>query len=421
MLTRYFDEIVRQYPAMDRAWQQGLAVLDPTDAQLEHGLWLHRESLVIDNFGFLPMVWTPACVEELNALGQSDIGGREFHFRQTRIRQTAAAKEAQGAGGAEYRAALQASGLSGMVQTVGAATVAGMSWLEADIAALSGFTYQCHRFRDRIFQAGSAGEFHEAKQNGKLGVLFSANSPPLPHRMIDRDDELQRIEVWYRLGFRFCHLTYNRRNTVGEGGVENPEQDGGLSQFGREVVGEFNRVGLIVDVAHSSRRTVLDAARLTNKPMMSTHAGCRTLFDHHRNKTDEELRVIAATDGVCGIVSLPSFLGDGANIHTLLNHIMHAVKVVGVPHVAIGTDTAAPTTPPTNFAPRANYRFSTHWAGGWNTDAAGKTDDAGKQSLAWTNWPLFTVGLVMRGVSDDDIRQILGLNLLRVLHANAGS
>lgn len=415
---RYYDEVIRNYPAMDNAWRAAMAILGPSDAQLDHGFALHRDAMALDTFGFLPMVWTDEVIRKRNLLADEDVGGREFHFRQTRMRQLAAAEDADGPGGAEYLAALQASGLDGMVQTVGAATVPGMNDLEADMAAISGFTWQCHRFRHRLFQAGSTDELREGKAACRFGIVWSANSPPLPGRMIDPDDELQRLTVWRQLGFRMCHLTYNRRNTVAEGGVEDADQDGGLSQFGRDVVSAFNEAGIIVDVPHSSRRTVLDAARITTRPMMSSHAGCRALFDHHRNRCDEELKAIASTDGLCGIVSLGSFLGTDASIQTLLDHVMHAVRLIGSRHVAIGTDRSAPVTVPTSLKPRSAGRFKSSWAGGWNPDQNARVDPAGDQSLAWTNWPLFTVGLVMRGLGDDDIRQILGLNLLRVMQAN---
>ena len=97
---------------------------------------------------------------------------------------------------------------------------------------------------------------------------------------------------------------------------------------------------------------------------------------------------------------------------------MHAVKVIGARHVAIGSDRSAPTSLPQSLEKRPAARFKSSWAGGWNPDQNGRVDPAGDQSLAWTNWPLFTVGLVMRGLGDEDIRQILGLNLLRVMQAN---
>jgi len=414
---QYFDTITKNYAYMDEPWRAGLEVLRPTESQLQHGLELHRDALALDTFGFLPRIWSDASVAKHNALIDGNVGLREAYMRSVWIQQTSAAEEPGGAPGQAFIAALKASGLDGMVQTVGAATIAGMNHLEADVAAMSGFVLNCRAFRKHLFQAASADELKEGKAQGRFGIVWSANSPPLPGRMTDADDELFRIKVWHQLGFRLCHLTYNRRNTVADGGIE----DGGLSHFGREVVAEFNRVGLIVDVPHSSKRTVLEAAAASTKPIMSSHAGCYELFNHHRNNSDEEMKAIAETDGLVGIVGLPSFLGDDANLNTLLDHVMHAVKIVGARHVAIGTDNSCrnPALPQLKQFPSGV--FDRQWPGGWGVNELARisADPKDTNSLAWTNWPLYTVGLVMRSLTDDEIRQIIGLNLLRVLEANA--
>jgi len=411
----YFYRDSARYPHIAEPWQRGLDVLNPSESQLQHGLELHRDALALDTFGFLPRVWTDDSISKHNVLIDQNLGGRVAHLRSVWIQQAAAANDANGEGGKQFRAALAASGLNGMVQTVGAATIPGMNDLESDIAAMSGFTHTCRAFRDCMFQAGSARELHEGKDQRRFGIVWSANSPPLPNRMMDADDELFRINIWHQLGFRLCHLTYNRRNAVADGGSE----DAGLSLFGREVIAEFNRVGMIVDVPHSSKRTVLEAAKVSTKPVMSSHAGCHSLFQHHRNRTDEEIKAIAETDGVVGIVGLPSFLGDDANLNTLLDHVMHAVNLVGARHVAIGTDNLCSTERPASVRPLPTGAFQPRWPGGWKGEkfAKGDPNEPRTGSLAWTNWPLFTVGMLMRGLSDQDIRQILGLNLLRVLEA----
>ncbi len=188
----------------------------------------------------------------------------------------------------------------------------------------------------------------------------------------------------------------------------------------RELVLRLNRVGIVVDSPHSGIRTTLDAAATTRKPMMASHTGARAVFDHMRCKTDEELRAIADTDGLIGVYVLPNMLGPEADLNTLLDHVDYIARLVGPDHVAIGTDTCYQPPWPEGLQGFPNARFSGNWWGNWKPDnhPLPHTDEASRGSLAWTNWPLYTVGLVQRGYSDQDIARILGGNLLRVLDAN---
>jgi membrane dipeptidase len=211
------------------------------------------------------------------------------------------------------------------------------------------------------------------------------------------------------------HLTYNRRNMIGDGCAE--ASNAGLSGFGRAVVAEMNRLGVIVDVAHSGWRTSLEGAQASRQPMVASHSGCAAVNRHIRTKPDEVIRAIADTGGYVGICCIPRFLGRTGDINALLDHIDYMVKRFGAGHVAIGTDVAyasraAPAEekklPPRR---RSRVRFEYYWP----PDAlGGSTQDL---TLSWTNWPLFTVGMVQRGHSDADIQKILGGNVLRVARA----
>lgn len=398
-----------------KLWDIGLAKLDPTEAELQRGLELHRDAVAIDTFGFLPMVWTDQLVVKMNQLVDDCVGKLKWHFESVLLRQAAAAEDANGPGGKAFRASIKASGLNGMVQTVGRALIPGMFMPEYDMRAIAGFNFICRTFNDCVVQTSSADHLKAEAQRGRFGVVFSTNSPPVPGRMIDIEDESSWLKPAYYFGFRLVHLSYNRRNIVADGGVEG----GGLSQFGQELVPRLNEVGLIIDTPHSSKQTTLEAAKLTNKPMMASHVGCAALFEHHRNKDDEQLRAIADTGGMVGIVSLPTFLGGEGDINTLIDHIDHAVKTIGADHVGIGTDTNISTPWPDAAKPHPG-RMDSRWPGGWapTHGGGGAKDEARTGSLAWSNWPLFTVGMVKRGFTDDDIRKILGLNLLRVMKDN---
>src|SRR5690606_17474274 len=130
--------------------------------------------------------------------------------------------------------------------------------------------------------------------------------------------------------------TYNRRNLLGDGSGES--SDAGLSDFGRAVVREMNRVGVLVDVAHSGPRTSLEAAQTSTKPTVVSHSACAALHNHYRCKPDDVIRAVADTGGLMGICAVPQFLGGKGNLNTMLDHVDYVARRFGVDYVAIATD-----------------------------------------------------------------------------------
>jgi membrane dipeptidase len=221
------------------------------------------------------------------------------------------------------------------------------------------------------------------------------------------------------------HLTYNRRNPIGDGAGE--PGDGGLSAFGHTVVEEMNQLGVIVDVAHSGWKTSLEAAKASKKPMVASHTACGGLYSHFRAKPDEVVKAICDTGGLIGICLIPRFLGGAGDLGAFLDQIDYAVKHFGAEHVAIGPDVSYVSrqeeSERAKIPRRPDTRIPTsfgaeRWEHLWPHDPFRPAPHA-EQSLAWTNWPLFTVGMVQRGHSDATIRKILGENILRVVRANA--
>jgi membrane dipeptidase len=213
------------------------------------------------------------------------------------------------------------------------------------------------------------------------------------------------------------HVTYNRRNPLGDGCGE--ATDGGVSDFGRAAIAEMNRVGVIVDVAHAGWRTSLEAAKASQHPMVASHTTAAALHRHIRGKPDEVIRAICDTGGLVGICCISGFLGGEGSIAAFLDHIDYVVKKFGIDHVAIGTDIAYESRNATaergKIPKRTDSRRSLpRWEALWPEGSLGGRADP---SLAWTNWPLFTVGLVQRGYADDAIQKILGGNILRVARA----
>jgi membrane dipeptidase len=256
-----------------------------------------------------------------------------------------------------------------------------------------------------------------AKKQGRQCLYFSGNGVPLTQAWVSVEDELRYVRVFFQLGIRMMHVTYNRRNMLGDGCAE--PANGGLSDFGRAAVAEMNRVGVIVDVAHSGWQTSLEAAKTSRRPMVASHSGCAAVNRHIRTKPDEVIRAIADTGGLIGICLIPSFLGRGGDISALLDHIDHVAKRFGTDHVAIGTDVAysSRNAEAENKKIPRQRRGRTRFAALWPPGALTPASPRQTRSLAWTNWPLITVGLVQRGYSDSDIQKILGGNMLRVARA----
>jgi membrane dipeptidase len=179
----------------------------------------------------------------------------------------------------------------------------------------------------------------------------------------------------------------------------------------------MNRVGVIVDVAHSGWRTSLEAAQCSKKPVVASHTAAAGLHKHIRGKPDDVLKALADSGGYAGICCISPFLGGKGDLAAFLDHIDYVVRKVGVDHVAIGTDIAynsRNSQRERGKLPKSG-RKRTAWARFWPPDALTVTATAAaRDSLAWTNWPLYTVGLVQRGYKDEDIQKILSGNVLRV-------
>lgn len=157
----------------------------------------------------------------------------------------------------------------------------------------------------------------------------------------------EKCEVEY---ITLCHNGHNDICDSARPKAGEPQEEwGGLSPFGREVVKEMNRQGVLIDLSHASEKTFYDALELSEKPVAVTHACCRELCNHPRNLTDDQLRAIAAKDGVVQCTIYPGFLKEGATadpcddqptatIHDFMRHLDHMIEVCGIDHVGIGSD-----------------------------------------------------------------------------------
>ena len=402
-------------PNQEAAWNAALKLLNPTKAQLEHGLELHRDLFVMDHFGFLPHdCWNHNMVLLWDELKAKNIGQRELSKRFEFAMYDECCRDPESR--ERFRNAMRASGLKCMVQTV----AEGKSRTE-DMRRMACNIQLFRTFRDVIEQAGSPEEIEAVNRDGKTAVIWSVNGPPLAGELQDLEQELACIDDWRRIGVRLMHLTYNRRNFVGDGCAE--PADGGLSDLGRDLIARLNKSGIIVDVPHTGRRSSIEAAKASSKPTMASHTAAKALFDFARCKDDETLKAIADGGGMVGVYAYPGMLGGSDDLNMMLDHIQYIAKLVGPDHVGIGTDLHYEHHWPQevyDMRPYPNAEYSRRWWGDWkkHPHQAKNPKEAVDGSLAWINWPLYTVGLVVRGFSDEDIAKIQGQNFLRVLGAN---
>ncbi len=410
------NPLMTGHEGIDKARTTARNILKPTAAQLEHGLRLHDESLVFESYGFAPRAAVDGdAFKAAMAEGASETELVDLREEMSMTRWATDDSERR-----EFLDAFRASGVTCIFQNAGEE---GSDPLRL-IRRLARFTHATDLMRDTVFKAVKPDDIVEAKRRRKHCLYFTGNGVPLRQQWQSTRDELGFIRIFKQLGIRMMHLTYNRRNPIGDGAGE--PNDGGLSDFGHLVVKEMNRLGVIVDVAHSGWKTSLQAAKASAKPMVASHTTCAGLYRHFRGKPDDVVKAICDTDGLVGICCIPRFLGGLGDIQSFLDHIDYAVKKFGADHVAIGPDishtsrheAAERAKVPKLPDGRSPLSFSSpRWEHLWPVDDFKPAAHA-TQSLAWTNWPLFTVGLVQRGHSDAVIRKILGENMLRVARAN---
>jgi membrane dipeptidase len=205
--------------------------------------------------------------------------------------------------------------------------------------------------------------------------------------------DLNKLDEFYKMGVRYftlAHFTGNEACNCPKGLYnDNPP---GLTDFGRKLVDRMQKLGIILDLAHTEKQAFMEAAERVEKPVIVSHTGIRGAFDHWRNIDDEQLEAVAKTGGVVGVMIAPNFLG-GAQIRPLsdvTDHILHAVKIVGADHVGLGTD-----------------------LDGWIKTMPKAFDDV-------ADLPLITDQLLQRGLPEKDVKKILGENVVRVIDANLG-
>ncbi|HPT83343.1 MAG TPA: dipeptidase [Limnochordia bacterium] len=181
--------------------------------------------------------------------------------------------------------------------------------------------------------AGSAAEIKQAVAQGRLACLLAIEGGEA------LEATLAALRLYYRLGVRLVTLTWNYRNALAAGQWEGPE-GGGLSKFGRQVVAEMNRLGMLVDVSHLNEPSFWDVVQVSKDPVLASHSNARALCDHPRNLTDEQIRAVADRGGVVGVNFCPAFLRPDrrASAEQVVEQIAYLINVGGQGCPALGSD-----------------------------------------------------------------------------------
>lgn len=262
---------------------------------------------------------------------------------------------------------------------------------------------------DDLVLVTSVEDIRKAKAEGKLGILlhFQGTRP--------FEGDLKNIERFYKMGLRVCQLCYNVKDLAGCGCTV--KDDTGLTEYGGQVVAEANRLGVLVDCAHTGAKTTLDAVEASKAPVIISHGNTRAVHDNDRNLADDIIKAIARKGGVIGMNGFPTFVSPSfrPSLDEFIDHIDHVVRLVGVEHVGLGIDYFEYQAGYCNtLVAKYVYRYLLK-TGAWN--------EANYASPPW-HYPAeietprslgkLAEGLKRRGFSDENISAILGGNILRV-------
>lgn len=260
--------------------------------------------------------------------------------------------------------------------------------------------------RDEVIIGRFAEDIGRAKKEGKVAIIPHIENAGAIGNYLDR------IDVLYGLGYRCMGLTYNDSNWIGGGRTEKGKT--GLSHFGRDVVGRMNDLGVLIDLAHSNDAAILEAVEVSEAPCVTTHDCAYSVNQSPRCKGDQILKAIADKGGVIGVEAVPNVLSTKPKqgIEDVLDHMEHMVKVAGIDHVAMGLDTL--------FGDHVGLHkeimvfidlskmlreFPTEYMDGIENPS---------------EIPNVTRGLVKRGYSDEEIKKLIGSNVLRIFEEVVG-
>lgn len=296
-----------------------------------------------------------------------------------------------------------ASGIDAITVTLCDPKFTGAEAVDVAIDGLLEYDRYLAAHPELFVKATSVAHVDEARRSGRMAVFY------LYQNATQFDDDLDRVEMFYRLGLRSCQVTYNERNLAGVG-CRAEGDDGGLTDFGREMIDRMNALGMLVDLSHANMPTMADTIEYSRMPVIISHTACDAVHPHERNTTDENLRALAERGGVVGICQLRPFLTlkKSDNLHTYFDHIDHAVQVCGVEQVCIGSDRdhrVIEMTP--EYEAELRREEGSQVTSSELPYFIDELNGPRRMEVVWD-------GLVGRGYSEDDVERIMGDNLYRL-------
>ena len=271
-----------------------------------------------------------------------------------------------------------------------------MDWQQT-LGTLAAYRHWVLAHGEHFILAGTMADVLRAGREAKLAVSFDIEG------MNALNGDINMLGLYHALGVRQMLFAYNLNNEAA-GGCH--DTDIGLSDFGRAIVLEMNRLGIIVDCSHAACHTTLDIMALSTMPVVFSHSNPIAIYEHQRNIGDDQIKACAQTGGVVGINGMGIFLGDNdISNNTVLRHLCYVCELVGAEHVGLGFD----------FSPDIDIDIGSilssrpdFWPTGQGYDTPG-IKHAGPSQI-----PALVDGLRERGFSEIEIRGILGENFQRV-------
>ena len=280
-------------------------------------------------------------------------------------------------------------------------TVSVWEGFQGTVNNITAFNRHFQEHADLIRPVRTTADILKAKEEGRTGVILGFQNA---HAF---EDQLGYVEIFKQLGVGIVQMAYNTQNLVGTGCYE---RDGGLSGFGREVVAEMNRVGIMCDLSHVGAQTSQEVILESKKPVCYSHCLPAGLKDHPRNKSDEELRFIADHGGFVGVTMFAPFLKNGINstIDDYVEAIAYVMERVGEDAIGIGTDF-------TQGHDQNFFEWLTHDKGYARrlTRFGDIINPEGIRTIG--EFPNLTEALLRYGFSPRQVEKVMGGNWMRVL------
>lgn len=282
-------------------------------------------------------------------------------------------------------------------------------WKWTDVIHDLGIRFSDIAHQDMVIKAERIADLYRAKKEGKIAFVGALESATMI------ENELDRLDVLYGLGIRTMGVVYSEANQLGSG-LREPS-DGGLTVFGKQAVQRMNKLGITVDVSHASDKTSLDTIEISDKPVTINHSGARALWDSRRLKPDDVLKACAEKGGVIAIEAAPhTTITRNNTTHTIesfMEHFEYVANFAGIEHVAFGPDTL--------FGDHVGIHDLLSGALSIKSAHGGNDFPKVKYVEGLENpaecFPNIVRWLVKKGYSNEDIKKVIGGNILRVLEA----